>query len=351
MTHGSRWWDGPWPWLFYLVTYGIPWLWQAPTPTQALLSGCGLALFLLVYLFSFRVAGRALAGSVLALVTIGSALMPVGGGWSILAVYPAMQAARLRPRRRATWLLAFCIGAFFVVGMASGQPLVWWLPSLMIAILIGGGGISREALYDHTRALLATQEEVRRLAGAVERERMARDVHDVVGRTLTLVALKADLVGKLAARDPEAALAEAHGIGEQARAGLAELRAALAGHAQGSLAGEMVASVAALRTAGVEADTYGDTVAIAPDAGAVLAMTLREAVTNVIRHAGARHCKIEVALDARMVQLTVLDDGSSGGIVEGQGLTGMRQRLVAAGGELSISDAGPGTRLVARVPS
>lgn len=350
MRSDARWWDGPWPWLAYLVTYGIPWLWVPPSPQQFLLSAVALITFLTVYFRSFHLTGKALAGLVAIMVAIGVALVPVGGGWSVLAVYPAMQAARLRPRRTAVWAIVLTIAVFLVAGILSRQPLTWWLPSLIPQALIGGAALSREAFYDRTRALLATQEEVRRLAGIAERERMARDVHDVIGRTLTLVALKADLVERLAVRDGEAASKEARSIGEQARAGFAEIRAALDGHAGGSLASEIAASVAALDAASIRADVSGDRTAIPPDAGAILAMTLREAVTNVIRHADADQCSIGLTHGAGRLTLTVADDGTGTTIVEGNGLMGMRQRLVAAGGELAIrSDAG--TTLVASVPA
>lgn len=350
MRTDARWWDGPWPWLAYLATYGIPWLWVPPDTGQLILSAVALAVLLAVYIRSFQLAGRMLAGSIAIMVAIGVALLPVGGGWSILAVYPAMQAARLRPRRLAIWAIPLCILAFLVAGLVSRQPLIWWLPSLIMPALIGGAALSREAFYDRTRALLATQEEVRRLAGIAERERMARDVHDVIGRTLTLVALKADLVERLAVRDGEAASKEARSIGEQARVGFAEIRAALEGRAGGSLEGEMAASIAALEAAKVHAEAHGDWGAVPSDAGAILAMTLREAVTNVIRHAGAKRCTIGLECDAGMLALTVADDGTSGVIEEGNGLTGMRQRLMAAGGELVVR-TGAGTTLVASVPA
>lgn len=349
MRSDARWWDGPWPWLAYLATYGIPWLWVPPDNRQLLLSAVALAIFLAVYVRSFHLAGRTLAGSIAIMVAIGIALLPVGG-WSILAVYPAMQAARLRPWRLAIWAIPLCILVFLVAGLVSRQPLIWWLPSLIMPALIGGAALSREAFYDRTRALLATQEEVRRLAGLAERERMARDVHDVIGRTLTLVALKADLVERLALRDGKAASKEACSIGEQARAGFAEIRAALEGRAGGSLEGEMAASISALEAAKVYAEAHGDWGAVPSDAGAILAMTLREAVTNVIRHAGAKRCSIGLECDAGMLALTVADDGTGGVIKEGNGLIGMRQRLMAAGGELVVR-TGAGTMLVASVPA
>lgn len=345
----AQWWDGPWPWLILIVNYGIPWLWMPPSERELILSALALTGFVLIYWRSFHQSGGALVLSIILMVSIGIVLVPVGGAWSVLAIYPAIQAARLRPRWRAVWAIPLCVAAFLIAGFVSAQPIAWWLPSLILPIVLGGAMLSRQAFYDRTRALLATQEEVRRLAALAERERMARDVHDLIGRTLTLIALKAELLERLAVRDGTAAAKEAHSIGEQARAGFAEIRAALDGHSGGSLAGEIAASVAALEAAGVRANAHGDAAAMPPETGAILAMTLREAVTNVIRHAEADLCTIELKREAGQMTLSVGDNGAATAIVEGNGLTGMRLRLAAAGGTLVIR-TGASTMLVASVP-
>ena len=100
-------------------------------------------------------------------------------------MYPAMQTAPRRPGRAAIWAIPMCIVALLVAARTWRQPLIWWLPSLIIPALMGGAALSREASYDRASALLATQEEMQQLAGIAERERMARDVHYVIGRTLT----------------------------------------------------------------------------------------------------------------------------------------------------------------------
>lgn len=351
MRTEQRWWDGPWPWLAYLVMYGIPWLWSPPGAAQILLSALGLAFLVFAYFKSFSLAGRRLMAVVVVMVAISIVLIPVGGGWNALAIYPAMQAAKIRPHRVAAFIVALTLSSFLVAGFLSQQPLLWWLPSLLIPVLIAGATLSREAFYDRTLALLATQEEVRRLAGLAERERMMRDLHDVVGRTLTLVALKADLVVRLATRDGEAAKAEAQTIADQARAGLEEVSVALAGGAGGSLANEIAVSAEALEAVGIGLDFRGQSSSVPGDAGAVLAMTLREAITNVIRHSGASHCFIELETGGATVRLSVTDNGTGGPFEDGNGLTGMRQRLFAAGGELKLLGQRSGTMLIATVPT
>lgn len=350
-TKDERWWDGPWPWLVYLVFYPMPWLWRAPTQFQLVASIIGIAVFLPTYFISHRLNGVRLLGTVSAMFAIGAVLAPLGGSWTVFSIYAGSEAGRLRPARHAIAVIALLALATAAVGFAWQQPILWVLPGILLIVMTGGATISREAFYARTQALLATQEEVRRLAGTAERERITRDLHDVVGRTLTLVALKADLAGKLITTDGAAAEAECRAIATLAREGLADVRAALAGQAGSSLAHEAAASSAALTAASVSPHITGDFAAIPSGAGAVLAMTLREAVTNVIRHAEAQSCSIELAMTGQEARLAVSDDGHGRSFTEGHGLTGMRQRLQAAGGSLTIHPGASGMRLIATVPA
>jgi len=345
-------WDSPWPWLCYLPFYGIPWLWQRPDPADLVAAGMAVALFLPAYAIGSRTARwRPLAAA--AILAIGVAVAAGGfvGSWTVFAIYAGAMIGSLRPARHALVGVALITLATLATGLLLAQPILWWLPGAMLVVMTGAGTVSREAFWDRAVALGQTQEEVRRLAGTAERERIARDLHDVVGRTLTLVALKADLAARLVGRDAGAAEAEMRAVADAARAGLSEVRQALAGQAGGSLAHEVGASTAALDMAGIAATVHGDPHATPGDAGAVLAMTLREAVTNVIRHADASRCAIVIDRDDRVASLTVRDDGRGGPFREGNGLRGMRQRIVAAGGRLAIAPEPTGTRLVAEVPA
>jgi two-component system sensor histidine kinase DesK len=140
-------------------------------------------------------------------------------------------------------------------------------------------------------------------------------------------------------------------VAEAARGGLSDVRAALAGMNKAGLARELEASRTALEAAQIRCEVTGEDLAEGAANGAVLAMALREAVTNVIRHAGAAHCRILLEREAGSVRLTVVDDGQGGRFREGAGLRGMRARLGAAGGWLNIDADGSGTRIAAAIPA
>jgi two-component system sensor histidine kinase DesK len=347
------WWDGPWPGLTYLIFYPFPWIWHAPSSTAIAGSIAGVMFFLPAYWRAFRVEGRELVIVSLFMVAIGFAVSPLGGGWTTFSIYAGLVLGRLRPLRSATIAVLLVAVVTVAWGMLLGQPAFTLVLAPLLIVMNGMGSASREAFYDRTAALLATQEEVRRLAGTAERERMVRDLHDVVGRTLTLIAIKSDLANRLVSRDPAAAGREAIAIGQIARDGLTDVRAALAGPLGGSLLHELQASSDALTAAGIGVRICGDAASVPRDAGAVLAMTLREAVTNTIRHSRAQSCEIAISLEDLQAKLAVSDDGvgdgHSGGA--GSGLDGMRHRLTAAGGSLDVGPNRLGFRLEARVPA
>lgn len=347
------WWEGPWPWLGYLLFYPFPWIWQSPLPQAIAGSALGVALFIPLYWLAFRSDGRRLIIIAALIVAIGFALSPFGGGWITFPIYAGLLLGRLRPTRHAN--LAVLGVAFTTLswGVLLDKPTITLGMGALLIVMTGMGSASREAFYDRTVALLATQEEVRQLAGTAERERMVRDLHDVLGRTLTLIALKSDLAKRLVFRSPAMAEQEAVAIGQIARDGLADVRAALAGQLGGSLVHELEASVEALGAAGIAVRVSGDPAPVPQNASAILAMALREAVTNTIRHSRARSCEISIGLDDLHAKLTILDDGISDGSQggAGSGLHGMRQRLAAAGGSLAFGPNRPGFRLEARVPA
>ncbi len=183
-----------------------------------------------------------------------------------------------------------------------------------------------------------------------ERDRIARDLHDLLGHTLTAVVVRAQLVQRLAEHDPDRARAEAAGIETAARDALSAVRETVAGYRSVSLADELVEAGAALAAAGVELEADRLDVHLSPAVEYALAMALREAVTNVVRHAGAHTCRITLVRDEAELRLEVADDGHGGIGPEGTGLQGMRERIAALGGHVDRV-SGAGTRLVVAVPA
>jgi two-component system, NarL family, sensor histidine kinase DesK len=334
-------------WLAYLLLYFAPWAFEPPTPTRALAALVGTAAFLVIYGHGLR-ARRSYVPHALACAGIGFALSPFGAAWSVFNVFASSFAARSRPRRTATILLVALQAALLVFGLVTHQPWPAWVSGVFFGALIGFGGLWQSELEEKNRQLEQAQGEIHALAAAAERERIARDLHDLLGHTLTVVAVKAELAERLCERDVQAARREMQDLAGVARSALTEVRTAVVGMRGASLAAELERAERALSAAGVQAEVRADTLAADPRREAVLAMALREAVTNVIRHAEARTCTIVVETTPEdALSLSVADDGRGGPVAWGSGLSGMRTRLEAAGGALLVQSGPVGLTLTA----
>lgn len=352
----------PYLWLSFLVLFVLPLLRPGYPAALRAVSLAALPLFVALYLRGFRERGArvmVLAGLIAAL---GIAFGPVNPGAGVFFVYAANFAGRAGPPRTGLVVLLVVVAAPFALAAATPvPPSVVWAGSGM-GTLIGLVNIYYEELGRKERRLRLTAEEVGRQAAAAERERIARDLHDVLGRTLTVIAIKAELARRLVGRldaslggrpAVERELSDVEGI---AREALTELRGAVSGYRSAGLAAELAGARQALAALGVELEVEADGPALSalpPPAADTFALVLREAVTNVVRHARARRCRVSLEAPPPLARLVVEDDGRGGPIREGTGVTGMRRRLAAAGGALQIGprSGGSGTTLVAVIPA
>jgi two-component system, NarL family, sensor histidine kinase DesK len=195
--------------------------------------------------------------------------------------------------------------------------------------------------------LKLSHDEVRRLGALAERERIGRDLHDLLGHTLSLITLKSELAMKLFDRDPLAARREIVDVERVARDALGQVRRAVSGIRTAGLAAELASARLLLESGDIRLEYDLGDAALPPEIETVFALTVREAVTNVQRHARADRVRIHVVVESDEARLVVADDGNGGVVVPGNGLAGMRERLQILGGRLEIESArGKGTRLV-----
>lgn len=236
--------------------------------------------------------------------------------------------------------------------------LISWLMSYSLSIaavvvlLIMFGGLADYLFFRHViaqRDLLMQQDELEYLSRVRERERIARDLHDVLGHTLSSIALKAELAGKLLeGGSPETARRELDDIAETARTALADVRQTVTGYRSGNLRSEITMAQHALAGAGVALELPDKMPRqISRELENLLSLVMREAVTNVIRHANAQSCKIQLFNQDERWHLIVQDDGVGWSGHYGNGLTGMKERLALYGGQLRMQQLKPGTRLSA----
>ena len=226
------------------------------------------------------------------------------------------------------------------------QALVWMLPmTVVIGVIVNVEAAAGEA----DLALQLSHDEVRRLAATAERERIGRDLHDLLGHTLSLITLKLELSRKLVERDPESARMEIAEAERVARHALAEVRSAVTGFRAADLAAELASARLLLESSSVALE-YDAPPALSPETERPLALVLREAVTNIARHARASRAEVRFAREGGQLRMRIVDDGRGSSAAEGNGLAGMRARVRELGGSLAFASARGGTTVEVALP-
>lgn len=345
----------PWMGLVYLVFVFIPLLfWNDAGWRPWLASLAAVAAFVPMHLVFFRWRGPRQLALVPAVAALGLALILVNPGGNTFVIYAFAMAATVLPMRRAilaSGAMLAVMAALFLWRTPFPIALAYTAMVAVIGSMVMGGVLLSRARARRNAELRLTQDEVARLAALAERERIGRDLHDLLGHTLSLVAIKSELAGRLVDADPQAAKRQIGEVETVARQALAQVREAVVGIRAAGLQAELAATRLALLSADVHLDQRLAPVALPPPLESVLAMTLREATTNVLRHAHARRVDVELLQHEGELRLVISDDGRGGALQPGNGLSGMRERIASVGGQLEIdSPEGGGTRLQVTLP-
>ncbi len=321
------------------------------SPTKAVIAWTCLVAFAATYLFAMwiclslvpRVATGVLLVPLAALFVEGVTLALVfRGEWSGVLVYCGV-CAGWTLRWRFLIPVLFALGAFMVV---SGAILGYAWADLgflsFLTVALGFTMLAFRRLIATVIELRTARAEVARLATSDERLRISRDVHDILGHSLSVIALKAQVARRLMHSDPDAAAEAIGDVESVARESLAEVRAMVTGYRQRSLADELQGARDVLDAAGIALEVTRDSAVPAAPVDSLLAWTVREGVTNVLRHSRAHRCEISLESGNGGFTVAIIDDGV-GGVASagGSGLHGLRERVGAAGGRV---EAGPGER-------
>lgn len=334
-------------WLIFLA---FPALEIYVTPTAGggakVASFIALGLFVLGYLLSYGASWlmpgsspwvKTLRWSLLLLLPVGI-MATILGPWilSFTTYFVAMWAFQTPPR------IGLTVGS--VLTLLTATSMITFFPGVFDR---GGYGFVAGAIFVLIMATMSAssdrREERRAQALRAEQaERIASDVHDVLGRSLTVINLKAELAAALATADPQKAVQEMKQVSELSRTALAEVRATVTRLKLPTFAGELAAARSALGTAGISGSLpTAEEAQVAGTNSVLFSWVLREAITNVIRHSAAKNCRVLLEAD----RLEIIDDGAGASITPGNGLSGLEQRVKESGGDLHI-ETGVGTRLL-----
>ncbi|MGW6647552.1 histidine kinase [Streptomyces sp. A244] len=351
-------------WLVYLSAPVTDLLHGGHSTGVTVLGWIGLAAFVTWYMLLVFRTGRGerntlVLGS-LGVLTAQSTLLALtlGREWLVLFVYVSIASGAALPLRMARWTIPAACALLTAVALATHDGMAY-LAGLLIPALLGGFAMTgvRE-LVRTTIALREARATVAQLAANEERLRLARDLHDLLGHSLSLITLKSELAGRMLPGRPDQAAQQVADIEQVSRQALVDVREAVTGYRRPRLHAELAGARVALTAAGITAELPAEPGLddVPEESESALAWALREAVTNVVRHSGARRCTVGLlhrqTLDGPVLELTVEDNGSGGpGTGHGNGLAGLTERLTKAGGTLEAGPLKHGFRLVARVPT
>ena len=340
----------PYAWLIYLAS--VPFYAYASrqkSPAYWALTILGMVVFLALYFRGYWIKGKKLLWIIAAIALLGAVYAPTNAGASVYFIYAASFAAYIGETAFAIRILLLILLLIGLETWILRLPPYFWIPATVFSTLVGATNIHFKQRQMDSKKLLMAQEEVEQLAKIAERERIARDLHDVLGHTLSVIVLKSELAAKLAETDPIRAAQEIRDVERISRDALGQVRSTVSGYQSRGLLAEVEQARSALRAAGVQAQCNFDAPKLPAAQEGVLALALREAVTNVIRHAKASSCSLSLHQENGNCRLQIKDDGCGSMSPEGVGLTGMRQRVESLGGQLQ-RDVSSGTCLTITLP-
>ena len=279
--------------------------------------------------------------------TASGAALGVGSPGLQLVVFLAVVLAFSLPWQAAIGPIAILTGTLFLIP----RMIPSWSASedAWIALLVAGGACTfGRYIREQRRVARILEQRTHELEINEERNRMARDMHDILGHSLTVIALKSELAARLVDVAPDQTRTELDEVQSLARSALADVRATVNSYRELSLAGEPARATSVLTSAGVRADLPLTVEIVDPELRELFAWVVREGVTNIVRHAHASLCKVKLTTDS----IEVADDGiglDSTGTGDGHGLEGLRQRCQDNGADLTIEAPSSGSGTVLRV--
>ncbi|MFH8406459.1 sensor histidine kinase [Streptomyces sp. NPDC018019] len=337
------------------------------SPADDVLGWAGLLAFIAVYFalvfrhMTHRPMPDGLVRAAVFVIVALAALLAweIGPNWLVLFTFASVSVGVTQPFRISRWAIPALTCVLVLIGLRYPNVHVYLFAYALPCLLSGFAMVGVQHMIRTMQELRAAREEVARLAANEERLRLARDLHDLLGHSLSLITLKSELAGRMLPGTPDAAAQQVADIERVSRQALVDVREAVTGYRRPRLTVELAGARAALRTAAITADfdpaLEQEHRGLGEDGEGALAWALREAVTNVVRHSSAGRCEVLLteeweADERRYLCLSVTDDGTgpARGAHDGNGLSGLRERLALADGRLETGTAPRGRGFVLR---
>ena len=295
-------------WLIYLTTLFFSWIFRENVPRlEVAATIVSIPLFLPLYFYGFWTHGSRAWLPILGIFSIGASLLSINWGASVYFIYAAAYIGQLPNQRAALLTLAGIHISSILVAFLVDLHWIFLIPSLVFGTIVGLLNLRERQQARRRIRLRLDQDEVKRLAAMAERERIGRDLHDLLGHTLSLITIKTALTKRLIDSDLQRAKSELEDIEKVSRKAMEEVREAITGYRSAGLASELAQSRLALESRGIHFEYRFDARPLPDEVDQVLAMVLREAVTNVVRHANATQCHVRFERLETEGVLTIFD--------------------------------------------
>ena len=326
--------------LVYLAFLFLPWLFYPPGLIDVIVTLAAAAIYLPLHLRVHQKENPYRLYFIAAIAALGVAIAPFQNGYSVFHIYAAAAAGLISPLRTSRIAFGVCIIVYLGSGLLFDRYSLEIVVGLVISVIVWVSTLSEAQVQANHEQAERERELDSQHASLVERERIARDLHDLLGHTLTLISLKADLANRLLETDSDGAKTAIADIQSSSRQALADVRATLSGITATNAGQEIANAKAALKAAEIELTINGSipeaTPELSEEAVSAIGLTIREAITNIVRHSSATAVTVSFKNDGKEFGVTISDNGTSSDLTEGNGLVGLRRRLESLGGLLSV---------------
>ena len=331
----------PYIWLIYLLIFFTSLSAYHPVENSYIYASIGTLSFFLVYFHGYWTSSRQIKWNIIAILIIGSLLAQLTPGASVFYVYAGAFCCRLGSTKRALSGLVFILIWILLYSWVYSMSTYFYVPAILFSLMIGGVNIYQHDIDIKKHELILSQTEVKHLAKVSERERIARDLHDLIGHTFSVITLKAELAGKLMDRDHDRAKQEIKELENISRDALKQIREVVTGYRTSDLNSELAHAKYILQSNDIDFTYQFDEIKIDDASNKELAIILKELVTNILKHSQASKVECKISQTGNKTSLHIKDDGVGFDVnvkVNGFGLKGIKERVKKLNGQISIEN-------------
>ena len=327
----------PYVWLVYLSIFFVSLYFYQATPGYLWQVIVAMGIFFWAYFHGYQSQGIWIYIDILAIMAVGTWMAYITPGASVFFVYAGAFVCRLGPAKKAFQYLMVIMAYIGVISWLMNLHPFFYFPALLFTLLIGGLNIFQYAMDTKQRLIKLSQDEIRALASTAERERIARDLHDTMGHTLSLLTRKSELASRLIEHDVAKAKHEINEVESIARDALGQIREVITGYRSSDLTDELAQAKYVLESNDIGFDYTLEVEELPTELSQELGVIIKELVTNVLKHTQATTALARVVQSGTKLSLYFQDNGQASAEIsaDGYGLQGMQERVAAFKGQLT----------------